>query len=391
MGPKRGIGQTENESKKKKKFSKKIDEDEISPTDETVEMIGENLTVAELKTRLTIYGKKVSGKKSDLIKRLQQAMQSSSAPDPVPLDKPPYESITIGSITFVSFDWETFSHSGNIWQGKSNFEFQNQRIYFWEISIHDLEKAYQYEYTDLGIITSSNEKFFVSGLIGEMTHQWNGQLRGIDSENNEVRGTNTSLDVPHYRIRLKDGDSVGFLLNLLNDEERTLTIIPRQNYSCDPTKPHTQPALVFSSKLLKLWSSSTVSFGTLSVAGRIPTKIPLFAYATVGQLGKRFEKKFLPNTSRYITVQRWKTREEEGKETEGEEKQDDERRVPPVEALEYLLFTHPMTTLNPTTLSSSPYDADLLERIERSERFSQRMTSGVQERGRHRSEEGGEP
>jgi hypothetical protein len=340
----------------------------------------ENLTVAELKIRLSNYGKKISGKKSDLIKRLTQAtQQEKNQEQQVRADPttPQYETLTLGSITFLSFDWETLSLAGNIWEGKSNYEFQSGGIYYWEITVSGLEKQYQYEYTDLGLITpfssslpSSYEKFFINGLIGELTHQWHGPLRGIDSEKQEVRNTSTGIDLPHYRIRLKDGDTIGFLLNLSTDNERTLTMSPRRNYSCDPSKPHTQPVLAFSSQLLERWASSTISFGTLSVAGRIPPKVPLSAFASVGQLGKRFTTKFVPNLSEYLTVQKWKEREEGGEVRhagDGNEEEQQERRVPPVAALERLLFSDPTTTLNTTTLSSRPYDPALLDQIERSE------------------------
>jgi hypothetical protein len=353
-----------------------------------------HLTVAELKEKLNSFGKKVTGKKSELVKRLTMALASSSSSSVMvspPLPSCPTSSLVVSGeeipITFLTFPWETISHQGNIWEGRSCLPLPNHEVSYWEVTVSDLEKQYQYEYTQLGVTTAppissssspssasapapafrgeAEEKFYVDGLIGEIVHSWCGLFRGVDQDGEGIYSTCSSVSAPQYRIRLQDGDTIGFLADLRDPQRRTLTLIPRRNYSCDPSKPHTQPSLVFSSQLLKLWESSTRSFGKTSVVGRLPPQAVLYAYASVGQLGKRFQQKFLSHTSEFLSVQQW-----------GSSGEKEEIRAPPVEVLEQFILTNPSTTLGPATLSPTPYDPSLLQRIEQAERAEPRQPAG---------------
>jgi hypothetical protein len=347
------------------------------------------LTVAELKERLNSLGKKTTGKKVELVKRLTMAMASSGTctAAQAPSESSATSFVVSGneiSITFLTFPWETLTpqdYMGNIWDGRSSIPLPDNEVSYWEVTVSNLEKQYQYEYTQLGIITAptlsppgysgalkGEEKLYVDGLIGEITHSWCGPLRGFNEEGEGIYSTSSAINVSSYRIRLKDGDTIGFLADLRDPQNRTLTVIPRQNYFSDPNKPHTQPSLLFATQLLKHWESSTKSFGKRSVVGRIPPEVKLFAFASVGQLGKRLKQKLMSSpegkgmASEYLSVRRW------GLHAQGEAQGErEEVCIPPMAALEHLILTNPSTTLGPSTLSSTPYDPSLLEAITQAE------------------------
>ena len=252
----------------------------------------------------------------------------------------------LNNISFVSFKWFSYPKTHNEWSGRSIIPLENNLIYYWEVTINNLEKQYQYEYTRLGIITENGEKFLIDGLRGEIIHETAGQLRSMNEESLEEYRSNSSFSInrSNYRIRLKSNDTIGFLFDNRDSNNRSLAIIPRQNYSFDKNLPHTQPILAFSTQLLKIWELSTNLFGRITLSGRIPSKGRIYAYASIGQLGKRFEKKLIENLSSYIHLNNWSNSS-------------------PSSEIQ-LLLTNPQTTLSIESLSNQQYDERLIQRVE---------------------------
>lgn len=333
----------------------------------------EDLTLNELKDILRELGKKVGGKKSELIKRIREN-QNENNEKAKEEEKEEIEEITkeeeekinfvinkIDNINFISFDWFNLPNVHNEWSGRSIIPLDQNEFYYWEVNVANFDKKYQYAYTKLGIITEDGEKFVIDGSCG-ILHYMNGLLRGMDKNTFEEHRFNcsTSTIQPNKSIELKHRDTVGFLLDNRDPCNRSLVVVPRQNYTVDSESSCLQPFIGFSTPLLKVWEGLTDMFDRTSLPGRIPKNKKLYAYASVGQLGKRFEKKLLSNLQQYVYVQKWC--DPDSTKTKFDDDNNDNNAIIPSPNIKFLL-ANPITTLSSETLSTRTYDERLLAKL----------------------------